>query len=132
MCAPQSGDCHQFPPLELAGCTRFAPLKLCPDSADEVTVTSADDYEHRELQLNRFRRLIGELLHGEINRNSFAHWEIDLLLDFDTCQLPTRRRLEILRQYQKAVERQMEIGPGPPMKLSHFLILREQRRNASP
>jgi hypothetical protein len=21
---PQSGDCHQFPPLELAGCTRFA------------------------------------------------------------------------------------------------------------
>src|ERR1035441_6588067 len=24
-CAPQSGDCHQFPPLELAGCTRFAP-----------------------------------------------------------------------------------------------------------
>src|ERR1035438_9502461 len=21
----QSGDCHQFPPLELAGCTRFAP-----------------------------------------------------------------------------------------------------------
>ena len=22
--APQSGDCHQFPPLELAGCTRFA------------------------------------------------------------------------------------------------------------
>jgi hypothetical protein len=97
-----------------------------------VTVTSADDYEHRELQLNRFRRLIGELVHGEINRNSFAHWEIDLLLDFDTCQLPSRRRLEILRQYQKAVERQMEIGPGPPMKLSHFLILREQRRNASP
>jgi hypothetical protein len=93
-----------------------------------LTVTSADDYEHRELQLNRFRRLIGELLHGEINRNSFAPWEIDLLLDFDTCQLPSRRRLE----YQKAVERQMEIGPGPPMKLSHFLILREQRRNASP
>src|ERR1035438_14807 len=22
--APQSGDCHQFPPLELAGCPRFA------------------------------------------------------------------------------------------------------------
>jgi hypothetical protein len=97
-----------------------------------VTVTSADDYEQRELQLNRFRRLIGELLHGAMNRNSFAHWEIDLLLDFDTCQLPSRRRLEILRQYQKAVERQMEIGPGPPMKLSHFLSLREQRRHTLP
>jgi hypothetical protein len=93
-------------------------------------VPSADDYEQRELQLNRFRRLIGELLRGEMNRNSFAHWEIDLLLDFDTCQLPSRRRLEILRQYHRAVERQMQSGPGPPMKLSHFLILREQRRNA--
>ena len=95
-------------------------------------MTSADDYEQRELQLNRFRRLIGELLRGEMNRNTFQSWEIALLLDFDTCELPSRRRLEILRQYQKAVERQMEIGPGPPMPLSHFLILREQRRNALP
>ena len=95
-------------------------------------MTSADDYEQRELQLNRFRRLIGELLRGEMNRNTFQSWEIVLLLDFDTCELPSRRRLEILRQYQKAVERQMEIGPGPPMKLSHFLIQREQRRNALP
>jgi hypothetical protein len=92
-------------------------------------VTSADDIEQRELQLNRFRRLMGELLRGEMNRNSFAPWEIDLLLDFESCQLPPRRRLEILRQYRKAVERQMESGPGPPIKLSHFLILREQRRN---
>ena len=27
-CAGQSGDCHQFPPLELAGCTRFAHAEL--------------------------------------------------------------------------------------------------------
>jgi hypothetical protein len=93
-------------------------------------VTSADDYEHRELQLNRFRRLIGELMRGEMNRNTFEPWEIDLLLDFETCQLLLRRRLEVLRQYQKAVERQLESGAGPPMKLSHFLVLREQRRNA--
>ena len=95
-------------------------------------MTSADDYEHRELQLNRFRRLIGELLRGETNRTCFADWEIDLLLDFDTCHLPSRRRLEILRQYQRAVEHQMETGPGPPIKLSHFLVQREQRRNALP
>jgi hypothetical protein len=93
-------------------------------------VTSADEIEQRECQLNRFRRLIGELLRGEMNRNSFAPWEIDLLLDFENCELPSRRRLDILRQYQKAVERQMESGPGPPMKLSHFLVLREQRRNS--
>ena len=58
--------------------------------------------------------------------------KIDLLLDFEACQLPSRRRADILRQYQRAVERQMASGPGPPMKLSHFLILREQRRNALP
>ena len=92
-------------------------------------MTLADDIEHRELQLNRFKRLIGELLRGEMNRNTFEPWEIDLLLDFETCELPSRRRLDILRQYQRAVERQLESGPGPPMKLSHFLILREQRRN---
>ena len=92
-------------------------------------MTSADDLEHHELQLNRFKRLIGELILGETTRNTFEAWEIDLLLDFEDCQLPLRR-VEILRQYQKAVERQLESGPGPPMKLSHFLILREQRRNA--
>jgi hypothetical protein len=95
-----------------------------------MNVTSADEIEQRECQLNRFRRLVGEILRGEMTRNSFAPWEIDLLLDFDNCQLPSRRRLDVLRQYQRAVEKQMESGPGPPMKLSHFLVLREQRRNA--
>jgi hypothetical protein len=91
---------------------------------------SAEEYELRERQLNRFRRLIGELLRGEMTRNSFEPWEIELLIDFENCQLPSRRRMETLRQYQRAVERQLEIGPGPPIKLSHFLVLREQRRNA--
>jgi hypothetical protein len=93
-------------------------------------VTSADEIEQQECQLNRFKRLMGELLRGEVNRNSFAPWEIDLLLDFESCRLPSRRRLDILRQYQRAVERQMEIGPGPPMKLSQFLVQREHRRSA--
>jgi len=92
-------------------------------------VPSEDDLEHRELQLNRFRRLIGELIRGETTRNTFEPWEIDLMLDFENCQLPFRR-VEILRQYRKAVERQLESGPEPPMKLSYFLVLREQRRSA--
>jgi len=93
---------------------------------------SADEYERREHQLNRFRRLFNELLNGEFKRNSFEPWEIDLILDFESCQLPSRRRVDILRQYQRAVERQMACGPGPPIKFSHFLILREHRRNALP
>lgn len=107
-----------------------ATLKFRCRLADQWTVTSVDEFEQREIQLNRFRRLIGELMRGEINRNSFAPWEIELMVDFESCQLPSRRRMDVLRQYQKAVERQLETGPGPPIKLSHFLILREQRRNA--
>ncbi|MEO8594548.1 MAG: hypothetical protein ABI759_14625 [Candidatus Solibacter sp.] len=88
-----------------------------------------DEYLEREVQLNRFRRLMGELLRGQLLRNSFAPWEMEILLDFDVCELPSRRRTEILRQYQRAVERQLQTGLGPPMKLSHFLVLREIRRS---
>ena len=91
---------------------------------------SAEDIEQRERQLNRFKKLISDLMRGELNRNSFEPWEIALLLDFDTCQLPSRRRQDIMRQYLKAVERQLDNGEGPPMMLSQFLELREQRRNA--
>ncbi len=90
-------------------------------------MTTTDDLEERELMLNRFRRLMGELLRGRLARNNFTVWEMELLLDFDVCELPPRRRTEILRQYQRAVERQLETGPGPPMKLSHFLILRARK-----
>ena len=78
--------------------------------------------------LNRFRRLVGELQRGSITRNDFQPWEIDLLLDMETCHVERKRRADILRQYQRAVERQLEMGSGPPMKLSEFLLLRASKR----
>ena len=78
--------------------------------------------------LSRFNRLIGELLRGAIVRNTFQPWEVEILMDMDTCGLEPRKRQEILRQYQKAVTRQMETGPGPPMKLSDYLQQRTTRR----
>ena len=78
--------------------------------------------------LNRFKRLLGDLTRGQLVRNTFTPWEVALLLDFEACELPPKRRTEILRQYQRAVERQLSKGAGPPMMLSHFLVLREQRR----
>ena len=91
----------------------------------------SDDLIALELMLNRFNRLMSEVLRGAIARNSFYPWEVEILLDFDTCQLDRRRRGDILRQYQKAVERQMQMGPGPPMKLSEFLEIRAHRREAA-
>lgn len=87
-----------------------------------------DDLIELELMLNRFRRLLGELRRGEVTRNSFQPWEVDILLDFADCTLEGGERAETLRQYEKAVEKQMETGPGPPMTLSEFLQLRTTRR----
>ncbi len=89
-----------------------------------------DDLTSLELMLNRFRRLMGELARGEVTRNVFQPWEIDILLDLENCPLDGRRRGDILRQYLKAVERQMETGPGPPMKLSEYLAERARKRAA--
>lgn len=89
---------------------------------------TAEDLVAAELMLNRFNRLLGELIHGAIARNAFQPWEVEILLDLNGCRLEPRRRVELLRQYQRAVERQMTGGPGPPMKLSEFLEQRRQRR----
>jgi hypothetical protein len=96
-------------------------------TADYWNVTS-DDLIQLELMLNRFNRLMTELLRGAIVRNTFQPWEVEILLDMDTCGLTPRKRHEILRQYQKAVRRQLETGPGPPMKLSQYLQLKMTRR----
>jgi len=88
---------------------------------------AADDLVELELMLNRFKRLMGEVMRGVIARNSFQPWELEILMDMENCHLDRRRRFDILRQYQRAVERQMVTGPGPPMKLSQFLAMREQR-----
>jgi hypothetical protein len=86
-----------------------------------------DDLVALEVMLNRFRRLVRDLQRGTITRNDFQPWEVAILLDIESCQLERGGREETLRQYQRAVERQLETGKGPPMKLSEFLRLRAQR-----
>ena len=89
---------------------------------------SADDLVELELMLNRFRRLIAGLLRGDLGRTCFQPWEMDILLDIENCEIEPDRWPELLRRYEKAVEKQMEMGPGPPMKLSEFLQLKTTRR----
>lgn len=101
--------------------------KAFAKTADYLNVT-AEDLIQLELMLNRFNRLIAELLRGAIVRTTFHPWEVELLLDMQDCEIEPRKRQEILRQYQKAVQKQMESGPGPPMKLSDYLQLRMTRR----
>jgi hypothetical protein len=88
------------------------------------------DLNQLEIQLHHFNKLMVEVMRGSITRNSFRPWEFEILLDMDHCQFDGRRRLEILRQYQRAVGKQMQLGPGPPMKLSEFLEIRARKREA--
>jgi hypothetical protein len=88
----------------------------------------ADELIEQELMLNRFKRLMGEVIRGAVARNTFQAWEVEILLDLQNCTFERGHRLEILGQYQRAVERQMTFGPGPPMKLSEFLVVRARRR----
>ena len=81
-----------------------------------------------EAMLAQFNRLIQELLRGSINRNTFKPWEIDILLDIESCSLKDGSKRELLRRYQKAVIRQMDKGAEMPMKLSEFLDIQKSKR----
>jgi len=81
--------------------------------------------------LHRFNRLMSNLARGAVGRDGFEPWEVEILLDIKRCKLEPRRWTKVMRQYQRAVERQLEAGPGPPMKLSHFLIMRARRGGES-
>ncbi|MCW5982904.1 MAG: hypothetical protein KIT09_32745 [Bryobacteraceae bacterium] len=80
-----------------------------------------------EAVLNRFNRLIVELLRGTFSRNCFRRWEVELLLDIEECNLTGANRREILRRYQKAVQRHMENGGTEPLKLSEYLARRPRK-----
>jgi hypothetical protein len=80
-----------------------------------------EDVVSPEAILAQFNRLIRELLRGQITRNTFRPWEVKLLLDFEGCRLREATRERTLRRYQKAVQRQMELGAAEPMLLSEFL-----------
>lgn len=71
--------------------------------------------------LVQFNRLIRELLRGQISRNTFRPWEVELLLDIESCALRESSREGTLKRYQKAVQRQLTRGAVKPMKLSEFL-----------
>jgi hypothetical protein len=71
--------------------------------------------------LAQFNRLIQELLRGNMRRNTFRPWEVELLLDIEACNLRESAKREVLKRYQKAVQRQMEKGARLPLKLSEYL-----------
>ena len=74
-----------------------------------------------EARLNRFNRLMQELIRGTMSRNTFQPWEIEILLDIEACGIREPVKRETLRRYQKAVQRSMEKGAPMPLRLSEYL-----------
>ena len=101
----------------------FGLVKFHLRSADTICMEDPPDME---LIANRFTRLVKELLEGEIRRNSFQPWEVNLLLDLQACRLMPSRRDEALRRYQRAVVKQLERGEVPPVKFSEFVGRRKR------
>jgi hypothetical protein len=81
-----------------------------------------------ETVLAQFNRLIQELLRGNMQRNTFRPWEIELLLDIESCNLREVNKRDTLRRYQKAVQRHMEKGARLPLKLSEYLEAVKSKR----
>ena len=80
-----------------------------------------DSLPDSEAVLAQFNRLIQELLRGNMQRNTFRPWEIELLLDIEGCSLRDSNKRDTLKRYQKAVQRHMEKGARLPLKLSEYL-----------
>jgi hypothetical protein len=80
--------------------------------------------------LAQFNRLIQEVLRGNMHRTTFRPWEVELLLDIESCGLRDSARRETLRRYQRAVQRQMEKGGHTPLKLSEYLEAVKAKRGA--
>jgi hypothetical protein len=90
-----------------------------------------DSRPDSEAVLAQFNRLIQELLRGNMNRNTFRPWEIELLLDIESCSLRDAHKRDTLRRYQKAVQRHMEKGAPLPLKLSEYLNGLKSKRAAA-
>jgi hypothetical protein len=89
-----------------------------------------DSLPDADAVLAQFNRLIQELLRGNMHRNTFRPWEIELLLDIETCNLRESTKRETLRRYQRAVQRHMEKGARTPLKLSAYLESVKAKRGA--
>jgi hypothetical protein len=87
-----------------------------------------DSLPDSDAVLAQFNRLIQELLRGNMHRNTFRPWEIELLLDIESCNLRESSKRESLRRYQKAVQRHMEKGARLPLKWSEYLEAVKSKR----
>lgn len=67
-----------------------------------------------------FCQLVQQLIAGNVKRNTFTQWEMDLLLDLQMTRIRKSSRPEILRRYLKSVQLQTAAGDSAPRRFSQF------------
>lgn len=81
--------------------------------------------------LARFNRLLRDLQKGASTRNCFCPWEVELLVDIQSCDLGEANKRRILQRYRRAAERRLEKGAARPLKLSEYLARSRSRDTVS-
>lgn len=79
--------------------------------------------------LAQFNNLIQEVASGQMHRNVFEPWELDLLLDIESCCVRQSSRAGLLRRYQRAAASMANTGATPILRFSDFLADLRKRRN---
>ncbi len=81
----------------------------------------ADIFYDSEVILPRFNRLMQDVIKGSFQRTSFEPWEVQLLLDIQGCVEEVETRRDLLKRYQKAVQKQLGRRGQRPMLLSEYV-----------
>ncbi len=89
-----------------------------------VEILPAYELERRLVQ---FDSMIAELAAGGIRRTTFEPWEIQVMLDIQSCPAEEANKKEMLRRYQQAAHRWLERGGRTMLLLSDYLAKRHRR-----
>jgi hypothetical protein len=100
------------------------PQSFSPHSALlQLTRTPAEPSE-----LTSFNQLVQELISGSVQRHVFTPWELQLLLDLQTCSIRKCARADVLRRYLKAVQQHFAGDASTLLRLSAFVEQEKHRR----
>jgi hypothetical protein len=89
------------------------------------------DTRSEQADLASLNQLVHEIIGGVARRHTFSQWELELLLDLQTCGIRKSSRPEVLRRYLRAVHNHFAQGALTPLKLSTFLDAENQRSRSS-
>jgi hypothetical protein len=81
--------------------------------------------------LTSFNQLVQELISGTVQRHVFTQWELELLLDLQTCSIRKCARADVLRRYLKAVQQHFTNDASNLLRLSAFVEQENQQRTST-